>query len=81
MNPFGFLSYCTRPNVDYTSINLRILKSLLKVPRVTIRYHKLRKAFSKFYLRHLDSFLDLHLSISDGFVKTKIYDKRDDFFC
>ena len=25
------------------------------------------------------SFLDLHLSIWDGFVKTKIYDKRDDF--
>ena len=25
------------------------------------------------------SFLDLHLSISDGFVKTKVYDKRDDF--
>ena len=24
-------------------------------------------------------FLDLHLSISDGFVKTKSYDKRDDF--
>ena len=24
-------------------------------------------------------FLDLHLSISNGFVKTKIYDKRDDF--
>ena len=24
------------------------------------------------------SFLDLHFSISDGFVKTKIYDKRDD---
>ena len=24
------------------------------------------------------SFFDLHLSISDGFVKTKIYDKRDD---
>ena len=23
-------------------------------------------------------FLDLHLSISDGFAKTKIYDKRDD---
>ena len=23
------------------------------------------------------SFLDLHLSILDGFVKTKIYDKRD----
>ena len=25
------------------------------------------------------SFLDLHLSILDSFVKTKIYDKRDDF--
>ena len=25
------------------------------------------------------SFLDLHLSISDGFVKTKIYNKRDEF--
>ena len=25
------------------------------------------------------SFLDLHLSIYDGFVKTKIYDKLDDF--
>ena len=25
------------------------------------------------------SILDLHLSISDVFVKTKIYDKRDDF--
>ena len=25
------------------------------------------------------SFLDLHLSISDGFIRSKIYDKRDDF--
>ena len=25
------------------------------------------------------SFLDLHLSISDGFLQIKIYDKRDDF--
>ena len=25
------------------------------------------------------SILDLHLSISEGFVKTKIYNKRDDF--
>ena len=23
--------------------------------------------------------MDLHLSISDGFVQTKIYDERDDF--
>ena len=29
--------------------------------------------------KRLASFLDLHLSISDGFVKTKIFDKRDDF--
>ena len=26
-----------------------------------------------------DALLDLHFSISDGFVQTKIYDKRDDF--
>ena len=25
------------------------------------------------------SFLDLHMSISNGFVSSKIYDKRDDF--
>ena len=25
-------------------------------------------------------FLDLHLSISNGFVSSKIYDKRDDFY-
>ena len=25
------------------------------------------------------SFLDLHLSMSDGFVKSKLFDKRDDF--
>ena len=25
------------------------------------------------------SFSDLHLSMSDGFIKTKIYDKRNDF--
>ena len=25
------------------------------------------------------TFLDLHLSISNGFVSSKIYDKRDDF--
>ena len=27
----------------------------------------------------MSSFLDLHLSISNGFVSSKIYDKRDDF--
>ena len=28
---------------------------------------------------NLGAFLDLHLSISNGIVSTKIYDKRDDF--
>ena len=27
----------------------------------------------------LNKFLDLHLSIANGFVSPKIYDKRDDF--
>ena len=38
--------------------------------------HQLKKAI----LSDTDAlFLALHLSISDGFVKTKIYNKRDDF--
>ena len=31
------------------------------------------------YFRYRGPFLDLHLSISNGFVSSKIYDKRDDF--
>ena len=31
------------------------------------------------HLAWLAVLLDLHLSISNGFVSTKIYDKRDDF--
>ena len=40
---------------------------------------------SEFQLNNANSseteapFLDLHLSISDGFISFKIYDKRDDF--
>ena len=38
--------------------------------------HQLNKA----YVSDTEaSFLDLHLSISDDFVKTKCFDKRDDF--
>ena len=35
-------------------------------------------AWSIIFIRQV-SVLDSHLSISDGFVKTKIYDKGDDF--
>ena len=31
------------------------------------------------YFRYRGPILDLHLSISNGFVSSKIYDKRDDF--
>ena len=35
---------------------------------------------SKAYTSDTDApFLDLHLSISNGFVSSKMYDKRDDF--
>ena len=36
--------------------------------------------FNKVYVSDTEAlFLDLHLSLSDGFVKTRIFDKRDDF--
>ena len=49
--------------------------------RFQSKYSNDRKNKCALYARLVDSasFLDLHLSISDGFVKTKIYDKRDDF--
>ena len=31
------------------------------------------------YIRHATGFLDLHLSVANGFVSSKIYDTRDDF--
>ena len=31
------------------------------------------------FVRLSPGFLDLHLSVSNGFVSSKIYDKRDDF--
>ena len=30
-------------------------------------------------MRYRSPFLDLHLSIANGFISPKIYDKRDDF--
>ena len=56
-------------NIDnnfFDSIVNRIYPSELQLNKANVSYAEA-------------SFLDLHLSISDGFVKTKIYDKRDDF--
>ena len=52
-------------NFFYSMVN-RIYSSELQLNKANVSYAEA-------------SLLDLHLSISDGFVKTKIYDKRDDF--
>ena len=44
----------------------RIYPSKLQLDKINVSYTEA-------------SFLDLHLSISDDFIKTKLYDKRDDF--
>ena len=49
-------------NTFFDSMVNRIYPSKLQLNKVNVSDTK-------------DSFLDLHLSISDGFVKTKIYDK------
>ena len=56
-------------NIDnnfFDSMVNRIYPSDLQLNKVNVSYAQA-------------SFLDLHLSILDGFVNTKIYDKRDDF--
>ena len=56
-------------NIDYNffdSMVNRIYPSELQLNKATVS-------------DNVPSFLDLHLSLSDGFVETKIYDKRDDF--
>ena len=79
-------------HVDYFITRKKCLTA--KLLKQGNQYHKLRKAFSKFYRRHYElvskfnvglkyfryrgPFLDLHLSILNGFVSSKIYDKRDD---
>ena len=47
------------------------------VPNYMFAQRRLRSAYSFAYTEA--PFLDLHLSISNGFVSSKIYDKRDDF--
>ena len=63
----------------------RYLDDLLNIDNIFFDSMVKRIYPSEFHLNKANvsdaeaSFLDLHLSISDGFVKTKIYDKRDDF--
>ena len=61
---------------DILNIDTNFLDSMDKVNRIYPSELQLSKANMS---DTEASFLDLHLSISDGFVKTKIYDKRDDF--
>ena len=42
-------------------------------------YPSERQLIKQILLKPKAPFLDLHLSISDGFISCKIYDKRDDF--
>ena len=59
---------------DLLNIDNNIFDSMIN------RIYPSELQLSKAKVSHAEaSFLDLHLSISDGFVKTKIYDKRDDF--
>ena len=124
------LTYFARVCSNVDDFNNRNLFLTAKLFKQGYRYHKIRKAFSKFYHRHSElivkyniglnttsrylddilninnvyfdnmvsqiypselqlnkantsdteaAFLDLHLSISNDIVSTKIYDKRDDF--
>ena len=48
-------------------------------PRLCFRVCKNNNRFFHDAAHWIAPFLDLHLSISNGFVSSKIYDKRDDF--
>ena len=71
--------------VDAFNSTSRYLDDLLNIDNNFFDNMVNRIYLSKLQLNKADvsdtetSFLDLHLSILDGFVKTKIYDKRDDF--
>ena len=54
----------------------RYLDDLLKIDYTYFDFEQLNKAKSS---DTQTPFLDLHLTISDGFVSLKIYDKPDDF--
>ena len=58
----------------------RYLDDLLNIDSMVNRIYPSELQLNKANMSDTEaSFLDLHLSISDGFVKTKIFDKRDDF--
>ena len=60
------------------------LQLMLGMGYVILLWHSLGLPYNYFLLKlilqiPMPPFLDLHLSISNGFVSSKIYDKRDDF--
>ena len=58
----------------------RYLDDLLKIVSMANHIYHSELQLNKAKISDTEaSFLDLHLSISNGFVKTKIFDKRDDF--
>ena len=75
--------------IEAFNSNSRCLDDLLNIDnnlfdgminRISYRIYPSELQLSKANVSDAEaSFLDLHLLISGGFVKTKIYDKRDDF--
>ena len=61
----------------YIRFGSKLYRQIVGIPMGTNCARLVADLFLFCYAR--DFMLDLHLSISDGFVKTKIYDKRDDF--
>ena len=58
----------------------RYLDDLLNIDSMVNHIYPSELQLNKAYVSDTEtSFLDLYLSISDGFVKTKSFDKRDDF--
>ena len=77
--------YITRRSTQNQNQNSRYLDDLLNIDNnffdsMVNRIYPSELQLNKANVSDAEaSFLDLHLSISDGFVKTQIYDKRDDF--
>ena len=71
--------------IEAFSSTSRYLDDLLNIDNnlfdsVVNRIYPSELQLNKAYVSDTEvSFLDLHLSLSNGFVKTKIYNKRDDF--
>ena len=61
-----FMKYCSCDYIDFEGMVNQIYPSELQLNKANTSDTEA-------------PFLDLHLSISNGFVSSKIYDKRDDF--